>query len=413
MKNPLPSDLGSECHKCAKILRQFIKAGIPGKGAPTDQFIPPDILARAKGVAILTVVKAGFGWAGKTGSGVVVARLPDGSWSAPTAIMTAGVSFGGQIGAEITDFVVILNTESAVKAFSQAGNLTLGGNLSVAAGPWGRTAEASGTMRNLAAVYSYSKSKGLFAGISIEGSAIMERKDANEKFYGAKVSAKDLLSGAIAVPSAVHELHSELPQGPVPDSPLAADGFATASAAGVASAGASRVPSMMPTPAATPGASPHAPPPYASGPARTAGSAPEKPPIPSFAAGTMAGISPSLVSTPATGNASSLGRTQGSAPHVPAAPAHHVPAPVHSSVPSTLSKPPPPPVPTRPQTAVALYDFVAQQPGDLGFHRGDVITVLKRGVTPESWWTGRLNGVEGSFPGNYVETTGTGATLAR
>jgi lipid-binding SYLF domain-containing protein len=83
-------------------------------------------------------------------------------WSAPSAIGTAGVGAGGQIGVEVTDFVIILNTKDAVKAFS-TGNVTLGGALSVAAGPMGRTGEVAGTVNNFAAVYSYSKSKGMHA----------------------------------------------------------------------------------------------------------------------------------------------------------------------------------------------------------------------------------------------------------
>ena len=76
--------------------------------------------------------------------------------------MTTGIGAGGQIGVEQTDFVFILNTESAIKAFSRGGNLTLGGNVSLAAGPVGRSAEASGSLMNTAAVYSYSKTKGIY-----------------------------------------------------------------------------------------------------------------------------------------------------------------------------------------------------------------------------------------------------------
>jgi lipid-binding SYLF domain-containing protein len=87
--------------------------------------IPPDVISKAKGLAILSVVKAGFIWSGRIGSGIVVARLPDGSWSPPSCIATGGVGFGGQIGAEVTDFVIILNTVDAVKAFSLGGNVTV------------------------------------------------------------------------------------------------------------------------------------------------------------------------------------------------------------------------------------------------------------------------------------------------
>lgn len=83
---------------------------------------------------------------------------------------------------QVTDFVIILNTRSAVEAFSKGGNLTLGGNFTIAVGPLGRNAEADVSVRSPAAIYTYSKTKGLFAGISIEGSALIERKDANKKY---------------------------------------------------------------------------------------------------------------------------------------------------------------------------------------------------------------------------------------
>jgi lipid-binding SYLF domain-containing protein len=164
--------------------------------------IPPDVLAKAKGLAIITVLKAGFLFSGRAGSGVIVARLDDGSWSAPSAIITAGAGVGGQIGAELTDFVFILNTKAAVETFSQAGSITLGGNVSLAAGPLGRNAEAAGTasMKSVAAIFSYSKTKGLFAGISLEGSGIVERREANRKFYGRNCTAKSILSGRVDPP---------------------------------------------------------------------------------------------------------------------------------------------------------------------------------------------------------------------
>ena len=82
---------------------------------------------------------------------------------------------------QVTDFVIILNSSSAVSAFSKGGNLTLGGNFSVAAGPVGRNVEADVAVRSPAAIYTYSKTKGLFVGISIEGSYLVERKEANQK----------------------------------------------------------------------------------------------------------------------------------------------------------------------------------------------------------------------------------------
>ena len=166
----------------------------------------------AQGLAILTVIKAGFLGSGRFGSGLVVARLADQTWSAPSAIMTAGAGFGGQIGFEITDFVFILNDHAAVKTFSQAGSVTLGGNVSIAAGPVGRNAEAAGaaSVRSVSGIFSYSKTKGLFAGVSLEGSVIVERKDANEKMYGQRLAAQQLLSGGMRPPAQTQPLLSIL-----------------------------------------------------------------------------------------------------------------------------------------------------------------------------------------------------------
>eukprot|EP00158_Paraphelidium_tribonemae_P007960 Partr_v1_DN28410_c0_g2_i1_m42098 putative SH3 domain containing, Ysc84-like 1 (S. cerevisiae) len=211
VNSPLPTNLSAECKKAAKTLHSFIK---PNASKGPDSIIPANIIANAKGLAIMSVIKAGFIWSGRMGSGIVVARLPDGSWSAPSCIGTAGVGFGGQIGAEMTDYVIVLNTADAVKAFSMGGNVTLGGNLSVAAGPVGRTAEAAGAVGNsrLAAIFSYSKTKGLFAGVSLEGSVIIERKDANSDFYGRPMSAKDILGGGVERPSVAGDLYQALEQ---------------------------------------------------------------------------------------------------------------------------------------------------------------------------------------------------------
>jgi SH3 domain-containing YSC84-like protein 1 len=139
---------------------------------------------------------------------VVVARLADGSWSAPSAIGSLGAGFGGQIGFELTDFVFILNDANAVKTFAQAGSLTFGGNVSIAAGPVGRNAEAAGaaSLRSVAGIFSYSKTKGLFAGVSLEGSGMIERRDANEKLYGRRWTARELLSGQVPPPPAAEPL---------------------------------------------------------------------------------------------------------------------------------------------------------------------------------------------------------------
>lgn len=154
--------------------------------------IPREVLRDARGLAILTVTKGGFVWSGKIGHGVVVARTKDG-WSGPSFIRTGGVGFGAQIGGEVTEVVLVLNTPEAVNAFTKDTNVQLGGALSVAAGPVGRSAEAGVTPR--AAVYAYSRSQGLFAGVSFEGTVIGTNKRANNRYYNGPVSASAILSG--------------------------------------------------------------------------------------------------------------------------------------------------------------------------------------------------------------------------
>ncbi|KAF8912951.1 hypothetical protein CPB84DRAFT_1957355, partial [Gymnopilus junonius] len=164
-----------------------------------DGVIPRSVLENAKGFAIFTIVKAGFLVSARAGSGVVIAKLDDGTWSAPSAIGTAGLGFGGQAGAEMTDFLVVLNSRSAIRTFMAAGSLTLGGNMSLALGPLGRNGEASGAL-NTKEKYSYSKTRGLFGGVSVEGSVIVERQDANFQAYSSPVTARLLLGGTVEPP---------------------------------------------------------------------------------------------------------------------------------------------------------------------------------------------------------------------
>ena len=119
-----------------------------------------ELLLVLSGLAIFQVIKAGFMFSGKAGSGIVIARLPDGSWSAPSCIATGGLGWGLQIGADITDFVIVLNSEDAVRAFSMGGNVTIGGNISAAAGPIGTGGSVQASLAHPAPMFSYSKSKG-------------------------------------------------------------------------------------------------------------------------------------------------------------------------------------------------------------------------------------------------------------
>lgn len=420
VNSPLPTNLASECRKAAKTVEQFVKPPDAGKYNP-DQLIPDSIITQAKGIAILSVLKAGFLFSGRAGSGLVVARLPDGSWSAPSAIGTAGMGVGGQIGAELTDFVIILNTDDAVKAFSHGGNMTIGGNLSVAAGPLGRNAEAAGTVGNLAAIYSYSKTRGLFAGVSIEGSAIVERKDTNATFYGRKVSAKELLSGNVNPPPQADDLYRALN--------VRSNNY-TVGAAG----GYSNMPSSYANSNSNYGSNQNLQTPTYGGSSSSLHSGnsynnnfnhneqiqvqqPRLYPRPGQPGGGAQPVSGALHgssggflsdvgsngSRPAqisnSGSYSSLNNNnnnntyhQSQEPEKPSL--HARPAPL---VPSSRAGPPAPP-----PRAVALYDFAGERQGDLPFRQGDVIVITEKTESTNDWWKGRCNGKEGSFPANYV-----------
>src|SRR4030095_4567508 len=180
-----------------------------------EQVIPEAVMADAKGLAILTVLKAGFLFSGQGGLGLVVARTTTGwmrvgrrkygrgaGWSAPSAIATGGAGFGFQVGAEVTEYVMVLNTDKAVKAFSRGANVTLGSDVSVAAGPVGRTSAADVTP--LSAFCSYSRSQGLCAGVSVTGTVIATRNRANEEYYGRKVTPEEILSGKVKPPASAH-----------------------------------------------------------------------------------------------------------------------------------------------------------------------------------------------------------------
>ena len=172
-------------------------------GDMPEKSIPEAVMKNARGVAVLTVFKAGFGLSGQGGKGLVIARTGSG-WTGPSAIATGGAGFGFQIGAEITEFVIILNTPEAVDAFARGGNVTIGADLSVAAGPVGRNLAAGVTP--MAAIYTYSLSQGLFAGMSLQGAVIITREASNREFYGKPVAPAEILSGKVAPPAGAQKL---------------------------------------------------------------------------------------------------------------------------------------------------------------------------------------------------------------
>ena len=187
---------------CTGIIQDF--------GRISERSIPPRVLRNAQGVALIRVLKGAFIFSGRIGEGLVIARLPAGSWSGPSAIATGGGGFGFQIGGQVTEFIIILNTRAAVTAFARGGNVELGGALSVAAGPLGRVAEAG--VLPVAAVYTYSRSQGLFAGASLEGTIFIAESGKNAKYYQQPVTPEEILSGRAVPPPSARALIAELDQ---------------------------------------------------------------------------------------------------------------------------------------------------------------------------------------------------------
>ncbi|CAN3355113.1 protein Ysc84p [Diutina catenulata] len=400
INNPVPRSLRSESKKAASVLASFIK---PNTVAGPDQVIPPRILKNAQGLAVITVLKAGFLFSGRAGSGVIVARLPDGSWSAPSAIVTAGMGVGGQIGAELTDFVFILNTKAAVESFAQAGSVTLGTNVSVAAGPLGRNAEAAGTasLKNVSAVFSYSRTKGLFAGVSLEGSAILERREANRKFYGNNCKARNILSGQVKPPPGADPLMRVLRARAFNrNTGYDSDDFYNDDYYDDIPENFSDSTSEM-------------------GSSRYGGTRRDR----RYDSDSYSDSDDDWDEGRRRNHINSYGGSSNSAR-------------VRSSgweddlydsgsrrqddvdalgqrMASTRLSPSRPPASSKPNfggvaktnasQAIALYTFKGEQGGDLAFKKGDVIDIVQKSDSTDDWWTGRINGNQGIFPANYVE----------
>jgi lipid-binding SYLF domain-containing protein len=163
-----------------------------------DQFIPDRLLERAYGIAVLpNVTKAAFVLGGRYGEGVLVVRDKNGRFTNPIFIRIGGGSFGWQAGVQSTDIVLVFTTRAGIEGITD-GKLTLGADASVAAGPVGRQATAATDASFSAEVYSYSRARGLFAGVALDGTALTINARGNAAFYKKKgVTASDIINGAV------------------------------------------------------------------------------------------------------------------------------------------------------------------------------------------------------------------------
>jgi len=184
------SEYAERSAKAGSVLTEIM--GIPEQG------IPEDLMSRARAVAVIPhVVKGALGIGGQYGKGLVSQRTANGKWSAPAFIEIGGGSFGLQLGVEASDLVLVFTNDEGVKSLLK-GKVKLGADASVAAGPVGRKANASTDVLLKSAIWSYSRSKGLFAGVSLDGSVIAMDDTANKDTYGKPVTGEDILAkGAV------------------------------------------------------------------------------------------------------------------------------------------------------------------------------------------------------------------------
>ena len=178
-----------------------------------DRVVPSRLLADANCIGVIpNVIKGAFGVGGRAGKGVLTCRNLDGDWSPPIFIKLWGGSFGFQIGGKTTDLVLFFMTERSARAVLKSG-FTLGGDASVAAGPAGRSAEAGTDVTFRAEIYSYAKSRGLFAGIALDGAHLAPHQKATSNYYGERMWADQVLFDhqVPTLPAESQSLLAELP----------------------------------------------------------------------------------------------------------------------------------------------------------------------------------------------------------
>ena len=178
--------------------------------------IPQDLVDKAECIIVFpSVLKAAFVIGGSYGRGAMICRSGEhftGPWSAPTMMALEGGSFGLQLGGQATDFVLLVMNPRGARSILSS-KVKLGADASAAAGPKGRTANASTDVTMRAEVLSYSRARGLFAGLSLEGSTVRPDNDANARIYGKKVEAESIVfKGAVAVPPAAQKMVAYLNQ---------------------------------------------------------------------------------------------------------------------------------------------------------------------------------------------------------
>ncbi|KAJ1259516.1 hypothetical protein BS78_10G162200 [Paspalum vaginatum] len=205
---PWAINMEYEIYKATNSIYGYCKVG----ELKSEKLIPDSILKQAKGLAIITVVKVGVMMTYKIGTGLVVARRGNGSWSPPSAISMCGLGYGLQAGGELADYIIVLRNTDAIKTFSGNAHMSIGAGVSASAGHLGRAAEADFRAGDgcYAACYTYSCSKGAFVGCALNGSVVSTRDSVNAQFYGGPIKASEILLGSMPRPPAAATLYKAL-----------------------------------------------------------------------------------------------------------------------------------------------------------------------------------------------------------
>ena len=181
------SDQAERAKEAATVLTEMMN--IP------ENAIPDELMARAHGIAVIPhVVKGAFGLGGQWGKGLMSQRHEDGTWSTPAFVEIGGGSFGLQIGVQATDVVLVFTDEDGIKGLLKS-KVKLGADASATAGPVGRKAEIGTDVLLKSGIFAYSRSKGLFAGVSLDGSVVGIDDSGNRKAYGKEVTGEQILLG--------------------------------------------------------------------------------------------------------------------------------------------------------------------------------------------------------------------------
>ena len=188
-------------HNAVNVLKDFRQM---------KESIPHDLIAQYQGIIIIPkLLNAGFGIGGKRGRGIAMVKLGDGRWSDPVFITLTGGSIGPQIGVQSVDLILVFRHKGVLTKVEN-GDFTVGGDASATAGPVGRSTSANTDYKLEAEIYSYSRSRGLFAGISINGSNLGIDKGANEKYYGPDMSSHTIFETSKSNTEAVKLLKETL-----------------------------------------------------------------------------------------------------------------------------------------------------------------------------------------------------------